>query len=89
MDMDVSGNWCIIGSPQKLADGNGKADIYENVSGTWTHKKSLTASDGAGGDNFGVSVRINNENTFVFIGADNHDSVKGAVYIYKKNHPEC
>ena len=89
MDMDVSGNWCIIGSPQKLADGNGKADIYENVSGTWTHKKSLTASDGAGGDNFGVSVRINNENTFVFIGADNHDSVKGAVYIYKKNHPSA
>ena len=89
MDMDVSGNWCIIGSPQKLADGNGKADIYENVSGTWTHKKSLTASDGAGGDNFGVSVRINNENTFVFIGADNHNSVKGAVYIYKKNHPSA
>lgn len=89
LDMDVSNNWCIIGSPQKLANGNGKADIYENVSGTWTHRKTLTAGDGAAGDNFGVSVRINDENTFAFVGADNHDSVKGAVYIYKKNHPSA
>ena len=89
MDIDISNNWCIIGSPQQLANGNGKADIYENVTGTWTHRKTLTASDGAGGDNFGVSVRINDENTFAFVGADNHDSAKGAVYIYKKNHPNA
>ena len=89
LDIDVSNNWCIIGSPQKLANGNGKADIYENVSGTWTHRKTITASDGAGGDNFGVSVRINDENTFAFVGADNHSSAKGAVYIYKKNHPSA
>jgi hypothetical protein len=89
MDMDVSSNICIIGSPQKLANGNGKADIYENVSGTWTFKKSLTASDGAGGDNFGVSVSINDEGTFAFVGADNHDSAKGAVYVFKKNHPNA
>ena len=89
MDMDVSSNICIIGSPQKLANGNGKADIYENVSGTWTFKKSLTASDGSAGDNFGVSVSINDEGTFAFVGADNHDSAKGAVYVFKKNHPNA
>ena len=89
LDIDVSNNWCIIGSPQKLANGNGKADIYENVSGTWTHRKTVTATDGAAGDNFGVSVRINDENTFAFVGADNHSSAKGAVYIFKKNHPSA
>ena len=89
MDMDVSSNICIIGSPQKLANGNGKADIYENISGTWTFKKSLTASDGAAGDNFGVSVTINDEGTFAFVGADNQDSAKGAVYVFKKNHPNA
>ena len=89
LDIDVSNNWCIIGSPQQLANGNGKADIYENVSGSWTHRKTITATDGAGSDNFGVSVRINDENTFAFVGADNHSSAKGAVYIYKKNHPSA
>jgi len=89
IDIDVSGVWCIIGSPQQLSNGNGKANIYENVSETWTHRKALTASDGAAGDNFGVSVRINDENTFAFVGADNHDSAKGAVYVFKKNHPNA
>ena len=61
------------------------AQIYENVNGTWTYRKQLdSGSDGSSGDSFGYSVTINDEGTFAFVGANNHNSAKGAVYVFKK-----
>jgi hypothetical protein len=89
VDMDASSNWCIIGIPQTNAGFEGMAQIYENVSGTWTYRKQIDSSDGAAGDSFGYSVTINDEGTFAFVGANNHNSAKGAVYVFKKNHPNA
>ena len=89
VDMDASSNWCIIGIPQTNAGYEGMAHIYENVSGTWTYRKQIDSSDGASGDSFGYSVTINDGGTFAFVGANNHNSAKGAVYVFKKNHPNA
>lgn len=89
VDMDASSNWCIIGIPQTNAGFEGMAQIWENVSGTWTYRKQITSSDGATGDSFGYSVTINDGGTFAFVGANNHNSAKGAVYVFKKNHPNA
>jgi hypothetical protein len=83
--IDISGNYLIIGAIQKDATENkGKAYMYYYENSNWVEKKILIADDGVNGDEFGYSVATNQE--YAFVGAPNHDSNKGKVYIFKKNH---
>lgn len=78
-------NHLVIGAPRNDALGNdsGAAYIYKRESGKWHYQTKITASDGAAGDLFGISVAIDG-NTIV-VGADLHDEKAenaGAVYVY-------
>ena len=59
-----------------------KAYMFYYENNNWVEKKILTADDGVNGDEFGYSVATNQE--YAFVGAPNHDSNKGKVYIFKK-----
>lgn len=75
----------VIGAPHSDApyEGSGSAYVYERIRDTWRFKAKLTASDGAAGDLFGISVAIDGDT--LLVGADLNDERAenaGAVYVY-------
>ena len=82
--VSINGNTAVVGSYGKQP---GAAYIFERNQGgaeNWGQVQKLTASDGIGGDQFGISVAINIDT--VAVGA-NHGNrgTSGAVYIFKRN----
>lgn len=82
--VSVSGDYCVIGSPEYL--GIGKAYIFKRQNCQWVQMAVLTSSDGATNDRFGCSVAIDGD--IVVVGAYFHstDGIKesGKAYIYQK-----
>ena len=81
-------NHLVIGAPRNDALGvdSGAAYIYQRKGDQWHYHAKLTASDGAAGDLFGISVAVD-DNT-ILVGADLHDEKAedaGAVYVYVLN----
>ena len=75
----------IIGAPRNdaLDVDSGAAYIYKRDKNTWRYQTKITASDGAAGDLFGISVAI--DGNTILVGADLHDKTAenaGAVYVY-------
>jgi outer membrane protein assembly factor BamB len=80
----INADTLVIGSYGKQP---GAAYIFERNQGgaeNWGEVKKLTASDGIGGDQFGISVAINIDT--VAVGA-NHGNrgTSGAVYMFERN----
>ena len=80
----VDGGTVVVGGDQ---DGNGAAYVYTKpaTDGGWadstgTETAKLTASDGAAGDEFGISVAVDGET--VLVGGDQDGN--GAAYVYTK-----
>ena len=85
--VSVSGATAVVGSRFALINSNneqGAAYVFVQSSGTWTQQAELTASDGAAGDNFGISVSVSG-NTAV-VGAYgktlNSNLGQGAAYVF-------
>lgn len=79
----------IIGAPRNDVSGkdSGAAYIYKRVNDNWRYQTKITASDGAAGDLFGISLAI--DETTIIVGADLHDKTAnnaGAVYVYTLNN---
>ena len=80
-------DYAIIGADwnnNENGEDAGAAYIYKNEGGTWVEKTKLIASDGGYLHQFGFSVSIHEE--CVIIGAPNHDTGKGAAYIFRRNN---
>jgi len=78
-------NHLIIGAPRNdaFAADSGAAYIYKREKDTWRYQTKITASDGAAGDLFGISVAV--DGNTILVGADLHDEKAenaGAVYVY-------
>lgn len=78
-------SFLVIGAPKSDALGvdSGAAYIYKRESDTWRYQTKITASDGAAGDLFGISVAL--DGNTILVGADLHDEKAenaGAVYVY-------
>ena len=76
----VSGTAIVVGAHQH-ASVTGAAYVYTESGAAWPQTSELVASDGAPGDQFGVSVALSG-NTAV-IGAQGHDSGAGAAYVFR------
>jgi hypothetical protein len=83
----VSGNAIVAGAPFHEVGSNkkqGVAYLFVEPPGGWTNTSApsaeLTASDGAAGDLFGLSVAISG--TTVVVGAAEHESSQGAAYVF-------
>jgi len=67
----------------------GSAYIFERNQGgadQWGEVKKLTASDGAAGDNFGISLSISHDTVVVCaFGEDDNGSGSGSAYIFERN----
>ena len=91
MHVAIDGDYIVVGA--KLDDDNGgssgSAYVFKKGQGgtdNWGQIKKLTASDGAGSDNFGTKVSINGD--YITIGAwadDDNGGASGSGYIFYKD----
>ncbi|MDA8962900.1 thrombospondin type 3 repeat-containing protein [Pseudomonadales bacterium] len=66
---------------------SGSAYVYVRSNGVWSEQAKLTASDGAGSDNFGYSVSIDGDTAVIgaFEDDDNGDR-SGSAYVYVRSN---
>ena len=89
--VSISGNYAIVGAYQDddLGGNAGSAYIFykdEGGANNWGQIKKLMASDGEGGDFFGLSVSINGD--YAIVGAFGESSVapqSGSAYVFYKD----
>ena len=82
----IDGNTAVVGAYHRSLDGNtnvGVAYVFTKDSNdAWSQAATLTASDGAANDEFGISVAIDG-NTIV-VGARQDDTRNGAAYVFTR-----
>ena len=89
----LDGDTAVIGAYQDdhTDDGGhtignaGSAYVFTKVSGVWSQKAKLIASDGAANDEFGISVAVNSDT--VVVGAyqdDDNGNQSGSAYAFTK-----
>jgi hypothetical protein len=89
ISISISGNTVVVGADNAMVNGNrqGAAYLFVEPGANWTNMTQtarLTASDGAAGDLFGVSVSTSGST--VVVGADEAtvgaNSEQGAAYVF-------
>ena len=86
--VSVSGDTVVVGAYGDDDNGfrSGSAYVFEKPSGGWmdaTQTAKLTASDGASGDVFGVSVSVSGDTVVVgAYGDDDNGSASGSAYVF-------
>ena len=85
----LDGDTAVIGASQhsdpEIGAGSGAAYVFARESGVWGEKARLTPSDAAAGDNFGVSVAV--EDGTVVVGSwqdDDNGRNSGSAYVFEK-----
>jgi hypothetical protein len=87
ISVSISGDYAIVGASQGDISNNsnvGSAYIFVRNNSTWTQQAKLTASDGADGDEFGISVCISSD--YAIIGAPSKSFARGAAYIFHRTN---
>jgi hypothetical protein len=86
--VSISGDYSIVGAGGDDDKGNwsGSAYIFKREGAAWVQQAKLLASDGAAGDEFGISVSISGDHAIV--GAyedDDKGTDSGSAYIFKRD----
>jgi len=86
--VSIDGDYALIGAERDDDSGywRGSAYVFKRSGTTWTEEAKLTASDGADGDQFGVSVSIDGD--YALIGAycdDDNGEESGSAYVFKRS----
>ncbi|HIF64153.1 MAG TPA: DUF4215 domain-containing protein [Deltaproteobacteria bacterium] len=85
----ISGDTAVVGAPGNDDDGLGSGSVYvyqQDFFGNWIEVTSITASDAAANDQFGISVAI--EGDTVLVGAhydDDAGDLSGSAYVYQRD----
>ncbi len=82
----VEGDLVVVGAfgEDDFGSASGAAHVFRRSGGAWSHEAKLTASNGAPGDNFGLSIDLSAGR--VIVGAWSHDGTDydvGAAYIFE------
>ncbi|WP_437586790.1 Kelch repeat-containing protein [Sorangium sp. So ce1000] len=85
----ISGDTALVGAYEGDVGGNadqGSAYVFTRAGGVWTQRQKLIASDGAVGDDFGISVALSGDTALV--GAYNDDvganANQGSAYVFTR-----
>ena len=86
--VSISGDYAVIGAyaHDKEDRDSGAAYVFKRSETTWAQEQMLTASDGATGDNFGISVSISGD--YAIVGASEDDDgipSSGSAYAFKRS----
>jgi RHS repeat-associated protein len=87
ISVSVNGDYAIVGAPYDDDSGtsSGSAYIFKREGTDWIRQVKVTASDGASGDTFGISVSVSGY--YAIVGAYQDDDggySAGAAYIFKR-----
>ena len=92
VSLAIDGDTAVVGAPRgdtKDVDGNvitadaGVVYVFaRDAQGVWRKAGTLTASDGATGDEFGISVAV--DGNTVVVGAPGDESDEGSAYVFTK-----
>ena len=90
ISVSISGSSAIVGAYNDnigANTGQGSAYVFVRSGTTWTQQAKLTASDGAAGDRFGISVSING--LYAIVGASTDDlganTAQGSAYLFVRS----
>ena len=82
----IHGSTAVVGAYHRNLDGNtnvGVAYVFTKDSDdAWSQAATLTASDGAANDEFGISVAI--DGNTIMVGARQDDTRNGAAYVFTR-----
>lgn len=84
----LDGNTALIGSYSDDDKGaeSGSVYVFTRSGGTWSQQAKLTASDGAAGDHFGVSVSLDGDTMLIASYMDDDKGTdSGAVYVFTRS----
>lgn len=84
--MSSDGTYAVVGA--RYQNTNGAAYVFTRSGTTWTQQAKLTASDAAADDNFGYSVDISNDGTYIIVGAKDEDGAAGntgSAYVFTRS----
>ena len=81
--MSDDGAVIVIGA-QGVVGNRGAVYVFTDpgATGIWTEAQKLTASDGVGGDFFGINVDVSGDGLIIVIGAQGDDGNTGAAYVF-------
>ncbi len=86
--VSLSGDRAFVGAASDDDNGSssGSAYVFEWNGSTWVEVAKLTASDGAAGDYFGISVSLSGDRALVGAsGDDDNGSYSGSAYVFEWN----
>lgn len=75
----TSGGRVLVGAEQFFSSGPGAAYVFNDDGGSWVEEAKLTALDGAPGDQFGLSVALDEGTALVGARLDNHFDDRGGI----------
>jgi hypothetical protein len=74
----------LIAAPARNSD-TGAVYVFRCDGATWSQQAELTASDGAAGHRFGVSVALSADGSIALIGAYDKNNQTGAAYVFVRS----
>ncbi len=85
--VSISGDYAVVGaySDDDKGSNSGSAYIFERDGTSWSEHAKWVASDGAGGDQFGISVSLSG--AYAIVGAwydDDNGTDSGSAYMFGK-----
>ena len=84
--VSVSGDTVLVGAVMAFngtVQEGGACYVFVRSGGVWTQQQKLTASDGAGSDNFGVSVSLSGDTALVGARLDDDlGDASGSAYVF-------
>ena len=85
----VDGDTLVVGAPLDDTSGGtdaGSVQVYRRSGSTWNLAQTVTASDGAAGDRFGISVDIDGNTLVIGARLDDDDGTNsGSVYVFNRD----
>ncbi|MGH9840106.1 MAG: hypothetical protein ACREEM_15085 [Blastocatellia bacterium] len=89
LSVALSGDTAVIGAPRDDVAGadQGSAYVFVRSGAVWTLQQKLTASDGAAGDRFGVSVALSGDTVVLGANTDDNDANvnQGSAYVFTRS----
>jgi uncharacterized protein (TIGR03437 family) len=89
LSVAISGDTVVVGAPDVISanESQGSAYVFTRSGTAWTQQQKLTASDGAPGDHFGISVALSGDTAVV--GANIEDigpnADQGSAYVFTRS----
>ena len=87
VSVSISGDYAVVGAlfDDDNGDKSGSAYIFKRTGTNWVQEAKLLASDGAAGDELGISVSISGD--YAVVGAlldDENETDVGSAYVFKR-----